>query len=59
LMKTISVSYSGIPFLQQMNISTHLYKMIPYVATLIVLVASSKASHAPKAAGKIYDKGTR
>ncbi|HRY78657.1 MAG TPA: ABC transporter permease [Candidatus Izemoplasmatales bacterium] len=59
LMKTISASYSAIPFLNDMEISPHLYKMIPYVATLIVLVASSKASHAPKAAGKIYDKGTR
>ncbi|MCK7470735.1 MAG: ABC transporter permease [Desulfomicrobium escambiense] len=59
LMKTIAISYSAIPFLAALNINTNLYKMIPYVATLIVLVATSKSSHAPKAAGKIYDQGTR
>ncbi len=59
LMKTIAISYTRIPFLADLNISTHIYKMIPYVATLIVLISSSKFSHAPKAAGRIYDQGSR
>jgi general nucleoside transport system permease protein len=59
LMKTIAVSYASIPFLRELEISTHIYKMVPYIATLVVLVATSKSSHAPKAAGKIYDQGTR
>lgn len=59
LMKTVAISYSAIPFLSVLNINTNLYKMIPYVATLFVLIATSKSSHAPKAAGKIYDQGTR
>ncbi|MFH0993347.1 MAG: ABC transporter permease, partial [bacterium] len=59
LMKTIAVSYASIPFLLELDISSQIYKMVPYVATLIVLIATSKTSHAPKAAGKIYDQGTR
>jgi len=59
LMRTVAVSYSAIPFLSNLDISTHIYRMIPYVATLVVLIATSKSSHAPKAAGKIFDQGTR
>jgi simple sugar transport system permease protein len=35
------------------------YKMIPYVATLIVLAFTSRRSQAPRAAGIPYDKGGR
>ncbi len=59
LMKTIAVSYASIPFLVELDISSQIYKMVPYIATLVVLIATSKTSHAPKAAGKIYDQGTR
>ncbi|MCK5156906.1 MAG: ABC transporter permease [Spirochaetales bacterium] len=59
LMKTISATYSGIPFLQDLSISKDIYKMIPYIATLIVLAISSRNSQAPKAVGVPYDKGTR
>jgi len=34
-------------------------KMIPYMATLIVLAFSSKSSQAPRAEGIPYDKGSR
>lgn len=59
LMKAIAAAYSGIPFLASMNIPSYLYKMIPYVATLIVLIFTSKHSQAPRASGVPYDKGSR
>jgi simple sugar transport system permease protein len=59
LMKAISSSYSGIDFLRAASIPAYVYKMIPYIATLIVLAFSSKFSQAPKAAGIPYDKGRR
>jgi simple sugar transport system permease protein len=58
-MKTISATYSTIPWLQGLNLSGYFYKMIPYIATLIVLVFSSKKSQAPRAAGTPYDQGAR
>jgi len=58
-MQTISAAYSAIPFLLNLNIPSEFFKMTPYVATLIVLAFSSKASKAPKAVGQPYDKGER
>jgi len=59
LMKAISSSYSGISFMSAIPIPSYVYKMIPYIATLIVLAFSSKMSQAPKAEGIPYDKGRR
>jgi len=59
LMKAVSSSYSGISFLAAIPVPAYLYKMIPYIATLIVLAFSSKTSQAPKAEGIPYDKGRR
>lgn len=59
LMKAIASSYSGIPFLNNLGISSTLYKMIPYIATLVVLTFTSKNSQAPRASGTPYDKGAR
>jgi simple sugar transport system permease protein len=59
LMKAISSSYSGIDFLRAIAIPSYVYKMIPYIATLIVLAFSSKFSQAPKAGGIPFDKGRR
>ncbi|HWR22959.1 MAG TPA: ABC transporter permease [Feifaniaceae bacterium] len=59
LMKTISSSYSGIPVLLNLGINSYIYKMIPYVATLIVLAFTSRNSQAPRASGQPYDKGGR
>jgi ABC-type uncharacterized transport system permease subunit len=59
LMKTISASYSGIPLLNDLGIPSSFYKMIPYIATLVVLAFTSKKSMAPKASGIPYDKGMR
>lgn len=59
LMKTIASAYSGIPGLKDLGIPSDIYKMIPFIATLIVLAFSSKNSAAPKAEGIPYDKGSR
>ncbi len=59
IMKTFASAYSGIPMLKSLPISNEVYKMIPYIATLIVLTFSSKNSQAPRAEGIPYDKGSR
>ena len=59
IMKTISSAYSGIPILADFGIPSSIYKMIPYLATLIVLALNTKGSQAPKASGIPYDKGAR
>ena len=48
-----------IPFLKSLPIPNEVYKMIPYIATLVVLAFFSKNSQAPKAEGIPYDKGSR
>lgn len=58
-MKTLASAYSAIPFIKALPIPNEVYKMIPYVATLIVLAFSSRNSQAPKAEGIPYDKGSR
>jgi simple sugar transport system permease protein len=42
-----------------LNITGYIYKMIPYIATLVVLIFSSRSSQAPRAEGIPYDKGAR
>ena len=59
LFKTISATYSGIPFLFSLGISQNVYKMIPYIFTLLTLIFTSRSSAAPKAAGKPFEKGQR
>lgn len=59
LMKTVAATYSAIPVLSTSGIPSYIYKMIPYVATLIVLVFTSRNSQAPRAEGIPYDKGAR
>ena len=66
LFKCIAAAYSsidingdGVYMLAEIGISSHLYRMLPYLVTLIVLAFTSKKSRAPKAEGIPYDKGTR
>lgn len=54
-MKALSQSYSSIPFLFELNIQSYIYKMVPYVATILVLIFTSKHSSAPKASGIPFD----
>ena len=66
LFKCIAASYStldingdGVYALANAGISSHLYRLLPYVITLLVLAFTSKSSRAPKAEGIPYDKSTR
>ena len=66
LFKCIAAAYSsldingdGVYMLSQIGISSHLYRMLPYIITLLVLAFTSKGSRAPKAEGIPYDKGSR
>ncbi len=58
-LSTLAYSIPLIPFLENLGINSTFYKMLPYIATLIVLVFTSKSSRAPKAEGIPYDKGLR
>ena len=56
---TLDINGDGVFMLAELGISSHLYRMLPYLVTLIVLAFTSKKSRAPKAEGIPYDKGTR
>lgn len=58
-LRTIGSTVPLIPSLYELNINPIFYKMLPYIATMIVLVFTSKRSRAPKAEGIPYDKGRR
>lgn len=58
-LSTFAYSIPLIPILHNLNIPTTYYKILPYFATLVVLVFTSKKSRAPKAEGIPYDKGLR
>lgn len=59
LFRALSNTYVGFPTLQALNLPGNVYNMMPYIVSLIVLAFTSKHSHAPKAEGIPYDKGTR
>ncbi|HWT76903.1 MAG TPA: ABC transporter permease [Mobilitalea sp.] len=58
-LRVLAYSVALIPILNQMDINQTYFKMLPYVATMIVLIFTSKKSRAPKAEGIPYDKGRR
>ncbi|MBC2723013.1 ABC transporter permease [Desulfosporosinus sp.] len=58
-LRTVAYSIALIPFLAALDINQTYYKMLPYVATMVVLAFTSKKSRAPKAEGIPYDKGLR
>jgi simple sugar transport system permease protein len=55
-MKTIANAYTIIPFFVSLGISVYIYKLTPYVATVIVLIFTSRKSRQPAALGIPYDK---
>ena len=66
LFKCIAAAYSsidingdGVMMLTQIGISPYVYRMLPYLITLLVLAFTSKNSRAPKAEGIPYDKSSR
>ncbi len=56
---TLDINGDGVYLLANLGISSHLYRLLPYVITLLVLAFTSKTSRAPKAEGIPYDKSTR
>ncbi len=56
---TLDINGDGIFWLKEVGISSNVYRLLPYVITLLVLTFTSKKSRAPKAEGIPYDKGTR
>lgn len=58
-LRTLAYSVSLIPFLYALKLNQAYYKMLPYAATMVVLVFTSRKSRAPKAEGIPYDKSTR
>lgn len=59
LMKTLASVYTGLPALKNLGIPSNVYKMIPYIATLVVLTIAAKRSQAPRAEGIPFEKGSR
>ena len=66
LFKCIAASYSTLDIngdgkflLNSIGVSSYIYRLLPYVITLVVLALTSKNSRAPKAEGIPYDKGKR
>jgi len=59
LMKTLSAAYASIPVLSSVGLPSGVYKMAPYIMTILVLIFTSKSSQAPKAVGTAYEKGDR
>ncbi|MGM0396798.1 MAG: ABC transporter permease [Bacillota bacterium] len=58
-LRTLAYSVSLIPFLYDLGIDQTYYKILPYLATMLVLALTSKNSRAPKAEGIPYDKSQR
>ena len=59
LFRALASVYSGFDFLLDLHISGSIYKMMPYIISLVVLALTSKRSRAPKAEGIPYEKGMR
>ncbi len=66
LFQCIAAAYSAIDIngdgrylLAEIGISSYVYRLMPYLITLVVLAFTSKNSHAPKAEGIPFDKGRR
>ena len=56
---SIDINGDGVYLLNELGLSPHFYRLLPYLITLLVLAFTSKSSRAPKAEGIPYDKGKR
>lgn len=56
---TLDINGDGVFMLAELGISPYVYRLLPYLITLIVLAFTSKNSRVPKAEGIPYDKSTR
>ena len=56
---SIDINGDGVYLLNELGLSPHFYRLLPYLITLLVLAFTSKSSRARKAEGVPYDKGKR
>ncbi len=56
---SLDINGDGVYMLAEIGVSPHVYRLLPYLITLIVLAFTSKKSRVPKAEGIPYDKGER
>lgn len=56
---TLDLNGDGVYLLANIGVSPYVYRMLPYIITLVVLAFTSKNSRVPKAEGIPYDKGSR
>ena len=56
---TIDLNGDGQYLLKDIGVDPNIYRMLPFVITLVVLSFTAGKSRAPKAEGIPYDKGTR
>jgi simple sugar transport system permease protein len=54
LAKAVASAYSAIPFLVALNLPSEVYKMMPYVFTVFMLILTSRNPQAPRSLGKPY-----
>lgn len=59
LFKSLADVVDAFPVLATLGLPKEIYRMLPFIASLIVLAFTSKNSRAPKAEGIPYDKGLR
>jgi len=52
---TLDLNKDGVYALANLGISSHVYRMLPFVITMIVLAFTSRKSRAPKAEGKPFE----
>ena len=56
LVKVVASAYTGIPVLLNSGISSYVFKMVPYLATVLLLTIFSAKGGGPAAVGEIYQK---
>ena len=59
LFRAMGDIYDSLPGLKDLNWPKEIYRMMPFIASMVVLALTSKKSRAPKAEGIPYDKGMR
>ena len=55
----VFLSFFGITLTKETGVTSELFKMLPYILSLVVLAFTSKNSQSPKAAGQPYERGKR
>lgn len=58
-LKVMSDGIAYFPFLEKLNINRYIFDMLPFIATLVILVFMSKSTAAPKSVGLPYFKDKR